>query len=444
MTAAPYVAKGINFDSLVVEDAAQGLFRVHRRSLADADIFALEKRRIFDRCWIYAGHDSEVPAPGDFRTRSVAGRPVILCRDDGGLVRVLLNSCRHRGAQVCTEAKGNARAFQCYYHGWTYNNRGALIGVPDPSSYSPAFDRAKLALRSPPRTDSYRGFIFVSFDPKVTSLRDYLAGAAEYLDIIADHCEAGMEVLPGSHSYCIRSNWKLLMENAVDDFHVMTTHHRFLQYLQDSNQLDPESPRGLVGVARDLGNGHAVVERKAPWARPIAKWSPIFGDERRAEFEHRQSEFEQRLGKERGYRLTQLNRNLIIFPNLMVNDIMGVIIRSCYPTRPDFMEVDAWCLAPRGERRDDRKTRLENFISFLGPAGFANPDDAEALESVQRALGTSGEVEWSDMSRGMAKSEPAATDELQLRAFWRQWRRLMSLPSGDELALSGLPAHAAV
>lgn len=423
--------EGISADTLVSKDDSLGLFRVNRRALTDPEVFELEKRLIFDRCWLYAGHESEVLNAGDFRTRNVAGRPIILCRDEGGTVRVFLNSCRHRGAQVCSKAQGNARALQCYYHGWTYKLSGELIGVPDAAAYSKAFDRTKLGLRSPSHVEAYRGFVFISFDSNAISLGEYLGGAREYLDIVADHCEAGMEIVPGSHSWCIRANWKLLMENAVDDFHVMTTHHRFLQYLQDSNQLDPESPRGLVGVARDLGNGHAVVERKAPWARPIAKWSPIFGDTRKPEFERIQREFEERLGKDRGYRLTQLNRNLNIFPNLMVNDIMGVVIRTCYPIRPDYMEVEAWCLAPRGERDEDRRLRLENFISFLGPAGFANPDDAEALESVQRGLGSVKEVGWSDMSRGMAKAEPAATDELQLRAFWSEWHRLITAPEGS-------------
>lgn len=420
-----------DFNTLVSEDESRGLFRVNRRTLMDPEIFNLEKQRIFDQCWIYAGHESEIPGVGDFRTRNVSGRPIILCRDDGGSIRVFLNSCRHRGAQVCVDPRGTAKAFQCYYHGWTYSNRGKLIGVPEASSYSSAFDREKLGLRSPAHVDVYRGFVFVSFNKDAPGLVEYLGGATEYLDIVDEHCESGMEIVPGSHSFCIKSNWKLLIENAVDDFHVMTTHHRFLQYLQDSNQLDPASPRGLVGVARDLGNGHAVVERLAPWARPIAKWSPIFGEQRKAEFELTQRQFEERLGKERGYRVTRLNRNLNIFPNLMVNDIMGVVIRTCYPVSADYMEVDSWCLAPRGERPEARKMRLENFISFLGPGGFANPDDAEVLESVQRALATVQEIEWSDMSRGMTKSEPAATDELQLRAFWRQWRRLMERPPMD-------------
>ena len=67
---------------------------------------------------------------------------------------------------------------------------------------------------------------------------------------------------------------------------------------------------------------------------------------------------------------------------------------------------------------------LESFLSFLGPGGLATPDDVEALESCQDGFGSGG-VEWNDISRGMTR-EPKATDEEQMRAFWRRWREQVS------------------
>ena len=110
---------------------------------------ALEQRRVFEQCWLYTGHASEIPQPGDFRSRRVAGRPVILVRGSDGVIRVLLNTCTHRGAQVCRESCGNAKTFQCFYHAWTFNNQGELIGVPGEDAYSAAFDRQELGLASP-------------------------------------------------------------------------------------------------------------------------------------------------------------------------------------------------------------------------------------------------------------------------------------------------------
>jgi p-cumate 2,3-dioxygenase alpha subunit len=70
----------------------------------------------------------------------------------------LLNTCTHRGAQVCRQKCGNARTFQCPYHAWTFNSRGQLVGVPGEESYGEAFSRDELRLASPAQVDAYRGF----------------------------------------------------------------------------------------------------------------------------------------------------------------------------------------------------------------------------------------------------------------------------------------------
>src|SRR5688500_7420762 len=88
-----------------------GTFRVARKAFTDQQVFEAERAAIFDRCWIYLGHGSELPKKGAFVTRSVAGRNVLFNRDAGGTVRAFLNSCPHRGATVCRERSGNAKNF---------------------------------------------------------------------------------------------------------------------------------------------------------------------------------------------------------------------------------------------------------------------------------------------------------------------------------------------
>ena len=87
----------------VVENPDAKTFFVNREVFVSDDVFEREKRAIFDRCWIYVGHASEIKNPGDFKTRPVAGRPIIFCRDREGTVRALINCCRHRGALVVAD-----------------------------------------------------------------------------------------------------------------------------------------------------------------------------------------------------------------------------------------------------------------------------------------------------------------------------------------------------
>jgi hypothetical protein len=122
---------------------------------------------------------------------------------------------------------------------------------------------------------------------------------------------------------------------------------------------------------------------------------------------------------------------VLIFPNLIILDLMGVVVRKITPTAAGHTRITQWSLATAGEGADLRARRLENFITFQGPGGFATPDDLEALEVCQAGYRTGTGVPWSDISRGMHRAhsgEPClGDDEMQLRAFWRQWQKLISV-----------------
>src|SRR5713101_5262275 len=420
--------KDASLDNLIIDDQKAGIFRVNRRSFIENEYLELERERVYAKCWIYAGHESEIPQPGDYRSRRVAGRALILVRGDDGVARVLLNTCTHRGSLVCRQPRGNARSFQCPYHAWTFNCRGDLIGVPGESSYSEAFDRADFALGRPARMDSYRGFIFVNFERSAPDLSDYLAGGKEYLDLVCDQSETGMKISEGAQAYSIRANWKLLVENSIDGYHGLPTHQRYFTFLADSGTDLRGGLDGPHQKALDLGNGHAAIEFIAPFGRPIARWVPSFGELAKARIEEKQRRLEERFGSERAFRIAQTGRNLLIFPNLIINDIMAITVRTFFPVSPDYMEVNAWNLGPSDEEIEDSELRLDNFLTFLGPGGFATPDDVEMLESCQRGF-VNREVEWSDLSRGMKREQPLATDDLQLRTFWRRWNQLMTEPA---------------
>jgi p-cumate 2,3-dioxygenase alpha subunit len=416
--------KDAALERLIIDDPEAGIFRVNRRAFTEHEYLELEKIRVFSKCWIYVGHESEVPQRGDFRSRRVAGRPIILVRGDDGQLRALLNTCTHRGALVCRQSKGNARTFQCPYHAWTFNSQGDLIGVPGETSYGPAFDRKQLALGRPAKTDSYRGFVFMCLDHAAPELTDYLAGATEYLDLVCDQSENGMRITEGSQAYSVRANWKLLVENSIDGYHGLPTHQRYFAFLADSGvdlRGGLETPHQK---ALDLGNGHAVIEYLSPFGRPIARWVPTFGERAKARIKEKQRRLEERFGAERAFRISQTARNLLIFPNLIINDIMAITVRTFFPVSTDYMEVNAWNLGPVEEDLEDTGLRLDNFLTFLGPGGFATPDDVEMLESCQRGF-ANREVEWSDISRGMTREHPSISDELQIRTFWRRWHELL-------------------
>jgi p-cumate 2,3-dioxygenase alpha subunit len=409
----------------VQEDRQAGLFKVSREAFTSDEVLALERERIFDKSWLFLGHGSELKQPNDYLTRRVGGRELIFNRDRKGVHHAFLNTCPHRGAMVAREKCGNALGFKCFYHGWSFNNNGKYATRTPAGVYPEGFGNdGSVDLAKVPRLESYRDFFFVNYDENAVSLQEYLADACEVLDLVADHSPNGMEIIGGTQEYSIRANWKLLVENSVDGYHAMETHGTYFEYLlsvigqsaQDNLATMEDISRGI-----DLGGGHAMIEGRAPWGRPIGRAIPAWGEEGKAEIDAIVAELEGRVGPVRADRIANRDRNMGIFPSLVINDIMAITVRTFYPEAPDRMNVSSWALAPVGESREARKRRLDNFLEFLGPGGFATPDDVEALESAQRGYGAAKFAPWNDISRGLLKPQPGGNDEAQMRAFWRAW-----------------------
>lgn len=416
----------MNNPAHIIADYDASRFLVPRRAFTDKDVFEREYRAIFDRCWLYLGHASELPEPGSFLTRTVARRPILFNRDKQGEFHALLNVCPHRGAMVCRERKGKSPAFMCMYHGWTFASDGHLMALPGSSGYPPGFrEDPQKQMVHVPRLARHGDFFFISFARDGEDLATYLADAGDYLTLVSEHSASGMQVVGGTQEYAIRGNWKLLTENSVDGYHAACTHSTYLDYLKNANGALGATP--LAGTGHNLRNGHAVIEYSAPWGRPIANWVPLWGEEGKAEIDSIYTALEQRVGADRAERIARKNRNMIIFPNLVVNDIMAITVRTFFPTAPDYVEVNAWALAPREESEWLRKYRLFNFTEFLGPGGFATPDDVEAIEKCQRGYAAALEAEFNDISKGMHREDnPSYDDEMQMRAFWTEWDRRLA------------------
>ena len=97
---------------------------------ADPGFYRLDLETIFYRDWLFAGHDCEIPAPGDYFTMQVGDYPIIVVRGRDGTIGALHNSCRHRGSRICPAARGSAKRLVCPYHQWTYDLDGSLISRP--------------------------------------------------------------------------------------------------------------------------------------------------------------------------------------------------------------------------------------------------------------------------------------------------------------------------
>src|SRR6266850_6514231 len=310
----------IDYGAVVKED------RVHGRVYTDPDIFEEELDKIFYRGWIYIGHASEIPQPGDFRLTTIGRQSVIMVRADDGQVQLLMNRCAHRANAVCQVERGNAKMFRCAYHGWTYHNNGDLLGVTYQDRYGAWFRKEDFGLRKAPRMAMYRGFVFGSLSPVGITLDEHLGQPVkEQLDLFIDLSPEGeLDVTAGVHKYGYQGNWKFQIENGMDGYHPNFVHQTFFTALQKrtGTKLDLFTSHS-TGLTRDLGNGHVMLDSRAynkvnsRLLRAALPTTPGGQDYREA--------MVQRYGQERAEEiLTAGGTHMLVFPNLI---LIGVQIR---------------------------------------------------------------------------------------------------------------------
>ena len=120
----------VNVTPTDIEWPEAGVSRVPFRLFSDPAIYAAEQKRFFrGPIWNFLCLEIEVPNPGDWRLAVVGEIPVVVTRDENGDVHALVNRCAHKGALVCLQQRGNAKALTCVYHSWSYDLSGQLQSV---------------------------------------------------------------------------------------------------------------------------------------------------------------------------------------------------------------------------------------------------------------------------------------------------------------------------
>jgi phenylpropionate dioxygenase-like ring-hydroxylating dioxygenase large terminal subunit len=425
----------INYDQLVEDD------RVHGRVYTDPAIFTDEMDKIFTQGWVYVGHASEIPRPGDFRVTDIGAQSVIMVRADDGQVRLLMNRCVHRANAVCQVERGNARMFRCAYHGWTYRNNGDLAGITYQDRYDALFHEEDHGLRQVPRVGIYRGFVFGSLSPVGISLDEHLGQPVkEQLDLFIDLSPAGeLDVTAGVHKYGYRANWKFQVENSMDGYHANFVHQSFFDNVRRRtgvNLTDLANSQSLAQT-RDLGNGHVMIDfreyNKANGARmaammPTSDAGKAYRDALIAR--HGRARTEELL--------TARGTHLLVFPNLV---LIGVQIRVIRPIKIDETEVFLYPTFLKDAPHELNVARLRGHEAFYGPAGGGATDDLEMFERNQ--IGLSARVDpWLVLARGSQQEYTDVdrtivgqmTDEVTQRGIWRQWKKVMSQATGEAVA----------
>jgi benzoate/toluate 1,2-dioxygenase alpha subunit len=414
--------------------------RVHRSIYLDPDIFDLEMRRIFGRSWVFVGHDSLVPNPGDYVTTRIGSVPVVLSRHKDGKAYVVYNSCGHRGAVVCNEERGNVKLFRCSYHGWTFETNGDLDAVSMPRGYGPSTDLANpaLGMGRVPRQQAYRGFIFASLAESGQGLDDFLGHAKESIDELCDRAPEGeIDLSGGVHKYTFRGNWKLQLENTVDMYHVPFSHE---STVGASGRQFGRRPGEKAGSAiSDRGGAAARWEERTAWGSR-ANGHSYAGHQPVAEslpddplFRSYVAMLEARYGRERTAEILRPKRhNTAFYPNMTLQ-ALNHHVRVIHPVAVDRTEIRVYPVKLKGAPEEMNRGFVRHLNVTHSASSLIQTDDLENFRRCQDGVSGQGS-DWVWFARGVDsdREDPfgdlvnKGTVELPQRSQYAAWLRLMT------------------
>jgi anthranilate 1,2-dioxygenase large subunit len=388
----------------------------------DAEVFAREQARIYQGpTWHFLALEDEIKQAGDFKSTFIGVTPVVVTRTRDGDVAGWINRCAHRGALVCRELRGNARAHRCVYHQWTYDERGRLRGVPFQKGLNgkigmPAdFDASAHGL-PPVRIACHRGLVFGTLGETAPEFVDYLG--PEMLPWVDRIFHKPIEYLGCTRQYA-RSNWKLYYENVKDPYHASLLHlfHTTFNIYRSNMQ-----GRTLVDSRHGM---HALITT-TPGAD--AETAGAYQEQGITTYKRGIALADANLLEVRTEFAEQTSNNIhTLFPSTVIQQIHNTLaVRQVLPKSAGEFELVFHFFGYADDDPALRALRLKQ-ANLAGPAGYISMEDTEATELVQRAIescppGASSFIAMGDETCDLGSS---LITEHMIRRFWQGYRELM-------------------
>ena len=191
---------------------------------ADDSFLQLENEHLFPNNWSFVGFAHELKDAGDVVPTTLAGRPILLVRTKTGGIKVFHNVCRHRCLKLVAEAGNVGQHIQCPYHTWTYSLDGELKATPHFGGYGnhqPSGFKLEEHGLVPVRCAVWGDWIFVNLNENAPVFTDYAKPLMSRLDGVDVDKLVPLARLDFEE---VATNWKFLMENFMEPYHVQYVH----------------------------------------------------------------------------------------------------------------------------------------------------------------------------------------------------------------------------
>ena len=422
--------------------------RVHRDLYLSDELYALEQQRLFRKAWVYVGHASQIPQPGDYLTQDIAGQPLVIVRQADGSIKVLHNRCAHKGTQLVSDACGSVgKFFRCPYHAWTYRLDGAPLALPLRSGYEGTRLRdceSGAGMTAVTHVEVYRDFVFVRLSDHGLDFQAYFGEVLRAIDNMVDRSPTGqLTVAGGAMRNIIHCNWKMYLENINDTVHPMSTHESATMAAQavwKDRAADEPKPMALEQIL-PFGSGYDFFDKMG--GRVFPNGHSILGvnfsiHSSYARLPDYELAMQQAHGEARATEILQRSpQNSVLFPSLSVKGSPQAI-RVIRPLSANRTLIEAWAFRAAGapEVLFERSMTYNRLV--FSPMSVVAHDDVHLFESMQRGLRADGNA-WVSLHRDQRDGEfeqPSqttnGTNELLMRNQFRAWAELMSSEEAND------------
>lgn len=372
---------------------------VDTRIYTDETLFREEQEKIFNKTWIIACHESEVPNVHDYRTfNHPGGAKLFVVRGDDNKVRGFYNVCPHRGNTLLYDPVGNTKRITCIFHAWSFDAKGACVDISrGKAGYQDRYGCEDAGLREVRTEIGFGGFVWVAVDDNACSLNEYIGPA---LDLLGVNLSEPLEVFH-YHKAVVDTNYKLWHDTNSEFY------HDYMHYFnRATGMLQPGYfDRKYTGYP----NGHASVGSMS------VKYDAYDGSRARA------------VGwpglAPGGWVLID------IFPGMTYNLRTSVLrMDTAIPLGPNKVVIEFRGLGLKRDTPEERAERIRDHNVIWGPFGRNLHEDLLGVFGQGLAMRTGSDSKWVLHGR---EENSTIHDEVGMRHFYGEWSHRMGRPAYD-------------
>jgi methanesulfonate monooxygenase large subunit len=380
---------------------------VDSRVYTDGAIFEEELDHIWRRTWLLVVHESELPAPLDFRTTTVARTPIVIVRGEDGRVRAFRNMCPHRGALLVRAPAGNLavaspsgspRRITCMFHAWQFNARGECLSIPRrQAGYQDRLECSDASLDELACEVGMGGFVWVHLEAGAPPLRDHIGAA---FDELRPHLEVEPLEVFHHHKAIVQTNYKLWHDTNSEFYHDYMHHFNRVTSMVQPGYYDRRYTA--------FPGGHVAISSMTVKYTAYEHDDVALADSRDLSFP----------GLERnGWKLLDL------FPGITMN-LRGSALRidTMTPIAPDRVLIEFRGLGLARDTAEERERRIRDHNTIWGPFGRNLPEDLLGVVNQGQAMRPASDP--LHVLHGRIEND-SIHDERGLREYYAEWSRRM-------------------